>query len=169
VNLPSVCRLSRSVNPLNVVLNRATHGAILRLLPCESPFPWPADSKEGAPMKIFYSNIEPEHRKVIDGEAAHQIEKLKRLLKRYDPDLIELHLSVEKAPRKIEYVCSVNLRMPTGNLHASGTASDVRKSAKAAFAEIETQVKKHQERLRKDYLWKRKRGRGISDKNAAAD
>ena len=120
-------------------------------------------------MKIFYSCIEPEHRDAIDAEAAHQIAKLKRLLKRYDPDLIELHLSVEKTPRKIEYTCSVNLRLPTGNLHASGAANDVRTSAKAVFAEIESQVKKHQEKLRKDYLWKRKRGHAISEKNAAAD
>ena len=120
-------------------------------------------------MKIFNSNIEPEHRSTIDKEAAHHITKLQRLLKRYDPDLIELHLSVEKTPRKIEYACSVNLRLPTGNLHASGAASEVRTAAKTAFAEIESQVKKHQEKLRKDYLWKRKRGRGISDKNAAAD
>jgi ribosomal subunit interface protein len=120
-------------------------------------------------MKIFYSNIEPEHRKPIDGEAAHHIEKLKRLLKRYDPDLVELHWSLEKTPRKTEYTFSVNLRLPTGNLYASGTGSDVRSSAKIAFSEIESQVKKHQEKLRKDYLWKRKRGRGVTAKNEAAD
>ncbi len=120
-------------------------------------------------MKIFYSNIEPEHRKAIDGEAAHHIEKLKRLLKRYDPDLVELHWLIEKTPRKTEYTCSMNLRLPTGNLHASGTGSDVRSSAKIAFSEIESQVKKHQEKLRKDYLWKRKRGRGVTAKNEAAD
>ena len=120
-------------------------------------------------MKIFYSNIEPEHRKTVETEAAHHIEKLKRLLKRYDPDLVELHFSIEKTPRKIEYVFSVNLRLPTGNLHASAAGGHVRMSAKAAFAELEGQVKKHQEKLRKDYLWKRKRGRGISEKNQAAD
>jgi ribosomal subunit interface protein len=120
-------------------------------------------------MKIFYSNIEPEHRKAIDGEAAHHIEKLKRLLKRYDPDVVEMHWSVEKTPRKTEYTFSADLRLPTGHLHASGTGSDVRSSAKIAFAEIESQLKKHQEKLRKDYLWKRKRGRGITEKNAAAD
>ena len=142
---------------------------MLTLPPCESPFPWRADSKEGAPMKLFYSNIEPEHRKVIDGEAAHQIEKLNRLLKRYDPDLVELHWLIEKAPRKIEYTCSMNLRLPTGSLQASGTGADVLACAKIAFSEIESQVKKHQEKLRKDYLWKRKRGRGITPKNEAAD
>jgi len=33
----------------------------------------------------------------------------------------------------------------------------VRASCKKAFSELEVQVKKHQERLRKDYEWKRKR------------
>jgi len=28
-----------------------------------------------------------------------------------------------------------------------------------AFVELETQIKKHQSRLRKEYEWKRKRGR----------
>jgi ribosomal subunit interface protein len=120
-------------------------------------------------MRIFYSNIEPAHRKVIDSEAAHHIEKLNRLLKRYDPDPIELHWSLEKTPRKVEYTFSINLRLPTGSLQASGVGGDVRRSAKIAFAEIEAQLKKHQEKLRKDYLWKRKGGRGISPKNEAAD
>ncbi len=44
-------------------------------------------------------------------------------------------------------------------MHATGTGADARAAAKAAFAEIERQLKKHQEKLRKDYLWKRKRPR----------
>jgi ribosome-associated translation inhibitor RaiA len=51
----------------------------------------------------------------------------------------------------------VNLSLPTGTLHATGVGADVLGSAKAAFAELETQVKKHQQKLRKDYVWKRKR------------
>jgi ribosome-associated translation inhibitor RaiA len=56
----------------------------------------------------------------------------------------------------------VNLTLPTGTLHASAAGADVRSSAKAAFAELESQVKKHQEKLRKDYVWKRKRARTVS-------
>jgi len=33
----------------------------------------------------------------------------------------------------------------------------VRTSCKKAFSDLEAQVKKHQEKLRKDYEWKRKR------------
>ncbi|MGA8220505.1 MAG: HPF/RaiA family ribosome-associated protein [Candidatus Acidiferrales bacterium] len=108
-------------------------------------------------MKITYSHIEPGFRLEIEKEAQHHIEKLNRLLKRYAPDLVVLHGSLEKTPRKTEYNFSVNLTLPTGVLHATGAGENVRGCTKVAFAELELQVKKHQEKLRKDYVWKRKR------------
>jgi len=125
-------------------------------------------------MKITYSHIEVEFRQEIEKEAQHHVEKLNRLLKRYDPDLVVLHGSLEKAPRKSEYSFSANLTLPTGTLHATGTGGDVRISTKAAFAELELQVKRHQEKLRKDYVWKRKRslarpGAAPSRRGEAAD
>jgi ribosomal subunit interface protein len=111
-------------------------------------------------MKVTYSHIEQEHRETVEKECTHHVEKLNRLLQRYDPDLVQVHCSLEKTPRRNEYSFSVNLTLPTGPLHATGNGPDVRASAKAAFAEIETQAKKHQEKLRKDYVWKRKRDRG---------
>jgi len=113
-------------------------------------------------MKITYSHIEPEFRQAVEHESQRHIEKLNRLLKRYAPDLVVLHGSLEKTPRKTEYTFSVNLTLPTGTLHASAAGADVRSGAKAAFAELESQVKKHQEKLRKDYVWKRKRARTVS-------
>ncbi|MGA3293995.1 MAG: HPF/RaiA family ribosome-associated protein [Candidatus Acidiferrales bacterium] len=111
-------------------------------------------------MKITYSQIDAQFREAIATEFRHQIEKLTRLLKRYAPDAVQLHSSLEKTPRKAEFEFSLHLALPTGKLHATGRGGDVLGSAKAAFAEIETQVKKHQEKLRKDYVWKRKRSRG---------
>jgi ribosomal subunit interface protein len=108
-------------------------------------------------MKISYSHIEPEFRKAIDPEAERHIAKLARILKRYNADLVQLHLSLEKEPHRSAYNLSLNLTLPTGTMHATGQNNDVRAAAKIAFAEIETQVKKHQEKLRKDYVWKRKR------------
>ncbi len=110
-------------------------------------------------MKITYSHLAPEFRKAVELESQHHVEKLNRLLKRYAPDLVVLHGSIEKTPRKTEYTFSLNLTLPTGTLHASASGADVRTSTKGAFAELEAQVKKHQEKLRKDYVWKRKRGR----------
>ncbi len=54
---------------------------------------------------------------------------------------------------------SLNLCLPTGTLHATGTGESVRATCKQAFSELEVQVKKHQSRLRRDYEWKRKRPR----------
>src|ERR1700723_1418786 len=111
-------------------------------------------------MKIAYSQIEAGARESIEKECAHHIEKLNRLLERYDPDLVQLHCTLEKTPRRIEFGFSLQLTLPTGSLKATGRGSDARAGAKIAFAEIETQVKKHQQKLRKDYVWKRKRSRG---------
>ena len=108
-------------------------------------------------MKISYSNVHADVRKAIEKESQHHVEKLNRLLKRYSPDLIQLHGCLDQTPRKSEYEFSLNLILPRGTLHATGTGADVRHTVKMAFAEIEVQVKKHQEKLRKDYVWKRKR------------
>jgi ribosomal subunit interface protein len=108
-------------------------------------------------MKITYSHIEVGYRLTIEHETQRHTEKLNRILKRYDPDLVRLHESLEKTPHKNEYNFSVNLTLPTGTMHATGVGGDVLGSAKAAFAELEKQVTKHQGKLRKDYIWKRKR------------
>jgi ribosomal subunit interface protein len=111
-------------------------------------------------MNVAYSQIDIEFRESVEKECARHVEKLNRILKRYTPDTIQLHVSLEKTPRRVEYNSSLNLTLPTGVLHATGSGESVRSSAKAAFAEIESQLKKHQQKLRKDYIWKRKRGRG---------
>lgn len=111
-------------------------------------------------MKVSYSQIEADARELIETESRRHIEKLERLLKHYDADLVQLHFTLEKTPRRTEFSLSLNLTLPTGSLQATGRGSDARAGAKIAFAELESQVKKHQEKLRKDYTWKRKRARG---------
>jgi ribosomal subunit interface protein len=122
-------------------------------------------------MKISFSNVHAEVRQAVEDESKHRIEKLGRLLKHYAPDLVHLHGALERHPRKTTYTFSLNLKLPTGTLHATGDAPDVRASAKIAFAEIEVQVKKHQQKLRKDYAWNRKRVRraALPDGASAAD
>ncbi len=110
-------------------------------------------------MKVAIRHANEEWREPIEKETVHRALKLKKLLKRYAPDLVQLNGNIEKHPRKEAYSFSLNLSLPTGTLHATGEGGDVRKSVKAAFAEIETQIKKHMALLRKDYEWKRKRPR----------
>ena len=110
-------------------------------------------------MNIVISYKHVELRDPVEAEVERHAKKHGKLLKSYVPDLIQLHGSLEKHPRKTEYRFSLNLSLPTGTMHSVGRGSDVRQSVKQAFAEIEAQVKKHQSRLRKDYMWKRKRAR----------
>ena len=112
-------------------------------------------------MKITYSHVGRKFREAVEDEVARQIEKLSRLLKRYAGDSVQVHISLEKTPRREEWCLSLNLTLPNGALHAAGRAADVRRSAKAAFAELDAQVKKHKHKVRKDYVWKRKRARGM--------
>jgi ribosome-associated translation inhibitor RaiA len=115
--------------------------------------------RKGHPMKVAIRHTNEEWRDPIEKETVQHAVKLKKLLKRYDPDLVQLHGNIEKHPRKESYTFVLNLSVPTGTLHATGEGDDVRGSVKAAFAEIETQIKKHMALLRKDYEWKRKRPR----------
>jgi ribosome-associated translation inhibitor RaiA len=140
-----------------VQLQLTLRGVMLNLPRCQD-FSHPQSAKhQGAPMKITYSHVETEYHAIIEHEVARHAEKLNRILKRYSPDLVVLHGSLEKTPRKTEFNFSLNLNLPTGTLHSTGAGADVLGSVKAAFAELEVQVTKHQGKLRKDYVWKRKR------------
>ena len=108
-------------------------------------------------VAISYNGIEV--RQPAEVEVDRLVKKLGKLLKTYAPDLVQLHGRFEKHPRKVEYTFSLNLSLPTGSMHAVGVGPDLRRSAKKAFAEMQTQVKKHQSKLRHDYEWKRKRRR----------
>jgi len=125
--------------------------ANLVTLPFLSAFPTGAHMK----LSISYKNVESH--KPVEAEVERHISKLGKLLQSYSPDLVQLHGAFSKTPRTDENSCSLNLSLPTGTLHATGTGVTVRASCKKAFSELEGQVKKHQARLRKDYEWKRKR------------
>lgn len=104
---------------------------------------------------ISYKNVEVPA--VVEPAVERHLEKIGVLLKTYEPDLVQLHGSFEKHPRHASYAFDVSLSLPSGTLHATGEATDALNSARKGFAELESQIKKHQARLRKDYEWKRKR------------
>jgi len=113
-------------------------------------------------MNVSVSYNQIEMRQPAETEVNRCAGKLERLLKSYSPDLVHLRGGFEKHPRKVEYNFSLNLSLPTGTLHATGVGPDLRLSVKRAFAELQRQVKKHLQKLRKDYQWKRKRPRAAA-------
>ena len=112
-------------------------------------------------MKLSISYKHVDAHEAIEKQNERHIEKLGRLLKSYEPDLVQLHGVFSKNPHNQGHSFSLNLSLPTGTLHATGVGDNVRAASQKAFAELEVQVKKHQSRLRKDYEWKRKRPRSL--------
>ncbi len=109
-------------------------------------------------IAINYKHAHVESHEDVEMEASKCIEKIKKLLKAYDPDLVQLHGVFSKTDHDHEeFSFSLNLSLPTGSLHATGAGKNGRACCKQAFKELETQLKKHQALLRKDYEWKRKR------------
>lgn len=108
-------------------------------------------------LSISYKHVNPQA--VVENEIERHVEKLNKLLQSYSPDLIQLHGTFSENSHKEEYSCILNLSLPTGVMHVTGTGTNVQASCKKAFSELESQVKKHKSLLRKDYEWKRKRPR----------
>ena len=118
-------------------------------------------------MKLSISYKHVERHKAAEKEVEHYANKLNRLLQSYEPDLVQLHGVFSRNSHPEEYSFSLNLSLPTGTLHATGDGENTHSSCKQAFTELQSQVKKHQSRLRKDYEWKRKRPRPRSSTAAA--
>jgi ribosomal subunit interface protein len=112
-------------------------------------------------MKLSISYKHVDAHEAVEKQNERHVVKLSKLLKSYEPDLVQLHGVFSKNPHKQEHSFSLNLSLPTGTLHATGIGDNVRAACKEAFTELEVQVKKHQSRLRKDYEWKRKRPRSV--------
>lgn len=110
-------------------------------------------------MKITISYRHIEWPQAVETALDRHVSKIGKLLKSYAPDLVQFHGGFEKQPHRAEYIFSANLSLPTGTLHATGDGPDPARSARKAFVELEKQIKKHQALLRKDYEWKRKRGK----------
>jgi ribosome-associated translation inhibitor RaiA len=86
------------------------------------------------------------------------LKKMGALLKTYDPDLVQFRGTFKKQARRTAFVFEATLSLPTGTLHATGEGPAPGAAARQGFAELESQIKRHQALLRKDYQWKRKRG-----------
>jgi ribosome-associated translation inhibitor RaiA len=108
-------------------------------------------------MKLSINYKHVESHKPVEVEVTRHVAKLQKLLKSYSPDLVQLHGGFAVNLRTQDISCALTLSLPSGVLRATGAGPAVRTSCKKAFSDLEAQVKKHQEKLRKDYEWKRKR------------
>ncbi|MBI3894803.1 MAG: hypothetical protein HY313_02615 [Acidobacteria bacterium] len=83
--------------------------------------------------------------------------KLEKLLGRFSPDLIHLHGVLEYSAAHQGPVCSLNLWLPTGQLHSREEGGTDLAILKSCFDQLIEQIKKHKEVLRRESVWKRRR------------
>jgi len=111
----------------------------------------------GAIMNVSFSYRHVDSQQVVAAEVTRRLDKLGKLLKSYQPDLIQLHGVFSKNHRTEEQTLALTLSLPSGTLHAIGSGKNVLAGCKNAFSEIEEQIKKHMSLLRREHEWKRKR------------
>lgn len=119
-------------------------------------------------MKISFNYKDADSREETEKEVGLHGQRLEKFLKRFEPDLVQLHGAFEKLPHKNSVSLFLNLSLPSGTLHATAEGGDAISSVRVAFSEILAQLKKHMSKLRKDYEWKRKRARRSAAPEGAA-
>jgi len=108
-------------------------------------------------VSISYKHVSAQQ--PVAAEMVRRLDKLGRLLKSYQPDLVQVHGVFSRNLRTEEQSLSLTVSLPTGSLHATGGGKNTLAACKQAFSEIEEQVKKHQALLRHEHDWERKRDR----------
>ena len=111
-------------------------------------------------LSIVFKNVERHN--PAEKELKHCSAKLDRLLKNFDPDLVQLHCVFSVLPRTKKFCLALKLTIPTGVLHASDEGEHLPAACKSAFADLSVQLKKHLAHLRKHYEWKRRRSREVA-------
>jgi RNA polymerase sigma factor (sigma-70 family) len=91
----------------------------------------------------------------IEKEINHHIEKLRKRLQVFRPELVHLKASVEQNSPREGTLVSLNLRLPSGQLTAEEKAPTATAAVKSAFDELLQQITRHKEVLRSSHKWRR--------------
>jgi ribosome-associated translation inhibitor RaiA len=114
-------------------------------------------------MKTHISFRGVTERQPLRAELARQAGKFDRQLKKFDPDLFDLHVSLERRVRRgDQFIASVTLYLPMGQLHASEEAPRAVVALKHASAQLLRELKRFKAHLRGDDKRRRARRRRAS-------
>ena len=92
----------------------------------------------------------------VEKDIQHQIEKLRKRLQVFRPELVHLKGMVEEVSAREGTSVSLNLRLPSGQMAAQTTATTAAAAVKTAFEDLLQQVNKHKELLRSTHKWTRR-------------
>ncbi len=93
----------------------------------------------------------------VEKEIQQHIEKLRKRLQVFRPDLIHLHANVEENSARTGTTVTLNLRLPSGQLAAQESGSSPTAAIKTAFDALRHQLTKHKDLLRSEHKWPHRR------------
>ena len=91
----------------------------------------------------------------IEKEINHLIEKLRKRLQVFRPELVHLKGVIEQNSPREGTIVSLNLRLPSGQMAVQESASTATAAIKAAFDDLLQQLTKHKDLLRSSHKWPR--------------
>src|SRR5271169_6610760 len=89
----------------------------------------------------------------VEKDIQHQVEKLRKRLQVFRPELVHLKGTVEEISTREGTSVSLNLRLPSGQMAAQAKASSAAAAVKTAFEDLLHQLGKHKELLRSTHKW----------------
>ena len=93
----------------------------------------------------------------IEKEVNHLVDKLRKRLQVFRPELVHLRGVVEQSSAREGITVSLNLRLPSGQMSAQKSAANAPSAVKAAFDDLLQQISKHKDLLRNSHKWQRRR------------
>lgn len=103
----------------------------------------------------------------VEKDIQHHIEKLRKRLRVFRPELIQLKGTLEEASGNEGVSVSLNLHLPSGQMAAQSNAPTTIAAVKIAFAELLQQVNKHKELLRSHHKWQRRQTESSARRHAS--
>ena len=114
-------------------------------------------------MQVHFSYHNVSRTEQLDKIIQKNLKKLEKFLSHYNPDLVHLHGTLESNGARKNTVVSLNLALPTGQLHSREKDGNLLKDVQACFSQLVDQLKKHKEALRREDAWRRERSERTSD------
>jgi RNA polymerase sigma factor (sigma-70 family) len=103
----------------------------------------------------------------VEKEIQHLIEKLRKRLQVFRPELIHLKGMVEEVSAREGTSVSLNLRLPSGQMAVEAKAPTAAAAVKTAFEDLLQQVNKHKALLRSSHKWPRRQKDISARRNAS--
>ena len=97
----------------------------------------------------------------IEKEISHLIEKLRKRLQVFRPELVHLKGLIEQNSAREGITVSLNLRLPSGQMAVQKSAPTASSAVKAASEDLLQQISKHKDMLRNSHKWQRRRVAGF--------